>query len=151
MEGLLGVDVLQLFTDLKVIPCLSGSAFQFSDGSCAPFGNVDNFLSYKQLSQKYKECESVTNTHPETVDAITNFLLNPTRTNFDPIGEVLTESCVESNLDRLFSVDSLGINEESCEYDEVKVSEFNDGISFENGHYHIKLPWNESVRIETQF
>ena len=101
---LLGVDALQFIGNLNVISCLNGSAFQLSDG-LVPYGNVDAFLTPKQIAVKYR---SKDNSRMKVNHAIVNFVMNPIGTTFDPIGPVAKDSLIDERLDRMFKVDSLG-------------------------------------------
>ena len=48
-------------------------------------------------------------------------------------------------MENLFKVESLGISEESCDYDKMKVDAFNSSLSLEDGFYEVELPWHETV------
>ena len=152
LDGLLGVDALQCFKSFSMVPCLGGVAFQLLD-SIIPFGNIDNFLSVPQLESKYsKNCVTIQPEVPNNVEpqvqvnkSIVNFVLNPSKTFFDPIGSVLTDSQVDDRLDKMFSVESLGIVEKMSDYDTEQIEKFNSGVTFENGKYNVVLPWKESI------
>ena len=156
LEGLLGVDCIQYLRQCDVVSCLGGKALKLYNG-VVPFGNIDSFLNSHQLTCKYSkssltvvdssnllnaaECDS------KGVDrSIVNFVMNPIKTNFDPLGGVITDSLVEHNLDRMFNVESLGITEESSDYDKEKIAEFTETIRFDNGKYNIEIPWTEKIQ-----
>ena len=146
LEGLLGVDAIQCFYCFQRVSCLGGSIFKVGD-HIVPYGNVDNFLTDKQLSVKYSsvgEQKSVDGS-ADVDKAIVNFILNPIKSYFDPIGSVIDDSSVEHNLDKMFSVESLGLTEESCDYDEDQITRFNAGISFSNNTYSVAIPWNDKI------
>ena len=142
MEGLLGVDVLQYIGEIRLINCLGGTALQISSG-VIPIGNVDNFLTNSQLKNKYASQSSDSNSSVN--NSIVNFVLNPTKTTFDPIGSVAVDSMIDERLDRLFSVESLGISNDLSDYDTDKIHEFDQNISFKCGKYHVNLPWTEKI------
>ena len=141
LEGLLGIDAIQYFQFYEVIPCLSGSAVKLAN-CIVPIGNVDSFLTESQLSEKYR-------TKNEKVDSsinssFVNFVLNPIKTRFDPVGSIVSDSLVDDRLDDLFKVESLGITDNS-QYDQHYLNEFDSNLSFENGKYEVKLPWTNNI------
>lgn len=152
LNGLLGIDVIQYLDHCDMVPCLGGMAFNLSTG-IIPFGNIDNFLTTEQLVKKYSTSYSQLQAEEPKVDSTAiNFVLQPIKTGFDPIGSVLTDSAVEDRLDRMFKLESLGIPEDSCDDDLKKVDEFDSNISFSDGHYEIKLPWNEKIdKVKSNF
>ena len=143
LEALLGVDALQCFKDFKVVPCLGGSAFSVGT-SMVPFGHVDNFLTTDQLKIKYAKLKSVNNV--DTVDkSIVNFVLDPVKSYFDPIESIVKDSHIDGCLDNMFSLESLGIPEESSKFDDDQIIKFENGIKFADGKYTVELPWNEKI------
>ena len=149
LEGLLGVDALQCLGELKIVPCLGGSAFKVIN-KFVPFGNVDNFLTSSQLASKYlaNTVNNSVNSKLSVVkidSSIVNFVVNPTKSYFDPIGSVITDSAVEDSLDQLFSVESLGITDNFCDYDQQQIDKFTEGITFKNNYYYVSLPWTEKL------
>ena len=54
LEGLLGVDAIQFLRQFSLSKCINGSGFLFDD-KIIPFGNINNFLSHTQVSDKYLE------------------------------------------------------------------------------------------------
>ena len=154
LGGLLGVDALQYLPKMNIVSCLGGSAFELSDGSMVPFGNVDNFLSYKELFNKYDGSQGALTIEdePKFMNSITNLVINPVPTCFDPISDVIQESAVEGKLDRFFNLDSLGIKQEQSEYDVKQVEAFDSAISLENGKYFVDIPWNDKISdVKTNF
>ena len=147
VEGLLGTDAIQYFSTFSKLHCIGGSAFQLP-GGIVPFGNVDNFLYSKQLNCKYGSSgvgDEFPAKNSHVVETSVNFVLEPAKSYFDPIDSVISDSMVEGKLENMFDVESLGILESTSSYDEQKIKEFNDGISFESGSYHVELPWHEKV------
>ena len=139
LEGLLVVDAIQFFPKIESIQCMNGSAFSYAEG-IIPFGNVDHFLTKTQILQKYS-CDY--SDSQNCSESITNFVLNPIHSYFDPISAVTSDTMVEHKLDNLFNVESLGITEDSCASDEKIISDFKSKISFSDGKYHVELPWIE--------
>lgn len=73
-----------------------------------------------------------------------NFILNPIKENFDPLEDFFDGSHVEHGLDRLYKLESIGINEDDGEgYSEAQIIKFKESISFKDGHYYVELPWIE--------
>ena len=145
VEGLIGIDVVQCFKQFEIVPCQEGSAFRTEDG-LIPFGNIDSFLTSRQLQTKYSD-NSHTGSEPLVNHSLINFALNPVKTRFDPIGSVIRDSYVEDRLDDMFSLETLGIPDSSTDYDMDKIEEFNNNIVFEDGSYGVNLPWKENVPL----
>lgn len=155
LGGLLGIDILQFLPTFEKVNCMRGSAFLVTDG-IIPYGNVDHFLYYDQVSQYAPPVNDCTNNnkilqsdiniclHIEEVNSsIVNFVVQPTKTFFDPLDNIYDNSQVEHGLDYLFSLESIGIKEFSQlnTVDEIKLKEFYDGILFEDNRYYVNLPW----------
>ena len=137
LEGLLGVDFLQYMDDLKLVSCLGGVAFN-SAGGLIPFGNVDNFLNDHQLKLKYSNGNCRTDV--EQIDnSLVNFVLSPegSQTNFDPIGSIVQNSSVDPHLDRIFSLESLGISDEDSDYDRSQIENFKNNVELIENRYFI--------------
>ena len=143
LDGLLGVDALQCFHQFKLIQCCGGVAFD-TVHCVIPFGNIDSFLTKKQLEFKY-----LTNTPEENPinvqSSLVNLVLNPPKSNFDPIGSVAKDTQIDEKLDNLFNAEDLGIYSDISENDVTKITEFKNGISFKDEKYHVELPWNEKI------
>jgi len=140
LEGLLGVDIIQNFPDFELIKCCGGSAFRYVDG-IIPFGNVESFLSEIEPEEMYEPNEL-----SGTSSSVVNFILNPLGNQFDPVTGSIVDSQVDGNLDKIFSVESLGLddNAECSNFDVHKIKCFADGIEFKDGFYHVDLPWLEN-------
>jgi len=148
LDGLLGVDAIQCFTKCEIISCLGGTALKFSSG-IVPFGNVDNFLTNEQLESKYSVADGK---EKNLSSQLVNFVLNPNKIYFDPIGSSLEDSGVEERIDKLFSVESLGISEKVEEYDEKMIREFEAGIEKFENRYFVELPWTDKItRVDHNF
>ena len=144
LEGLLGVDALQYFKQCDLVSCLGGVAYKVCSG-IIPFGNIDNFLTNKQLTDKYSSQQMPVQPEASVDSTLINFVLDPTKTTFDPIGSVIKDSVVESKLDLMFNLDSIGITEEACDDDLKQIKLFSDSINLVNGQYEVKLPWNNNI------
>lgn len=141
LDGILGIDLIQCLT-FTTVPCMKGFAFDIG-GSIVPFGNVEHFLTRPQVVSMRNEMDSLSLEQ----QACVNFFLDPKLRYSDPIADVI-ESNVEGNLDKIFSLESIGIdeNETMCESDEMIVQDFESNIKFIDGHYNVKLPWNDKVK-----
>ena len=151
VHGLLGVDVIQHLKPMRMIDVLNGSAWELPCG-IIPFGNIQNFL------------------HPDQVTAITavdkadmfstivakyncpsthvNFVLNPRHSYEDLLETFFDESMVERGIDKMFSIESLGINESVdyvSDYDDQKISEFKQDIELIDNSWHVKLVWHDCI------
>ena len=148
LEGLIGSDIIQFFDQFNITKCLNGSAFKFCD-KLIPFGNIDNFLSLRQVTDKYCRANRSPNVLDERHDSlsllesqIVNSVMSPKKSYFDPVGDVVKDSDIESNLDQMFRVESLGITDDSVsDFDSQQINKFREGISLVNGKYHVILPW----------
>ena len=152
LDGLLGVDSLQFLKKMNIVPCLGGVALELS--TCViPFGNVDNFLTEDQLLNKYSRDSGTASaglleqSDDLPIDkSIINFVLNPSKISFDPIAPVMRESLVEDRLDKMFSLDSLGIQDDESDYDKAQIDQFNANITLDNGTYFVKLPFTDKIK-----
>ncbi|KAL7630818.1 UNVERIFIED_CONTAM: hypothetical protein RMT77_018969 [Armadillidium vulgare] len=159
IQALLGVDILQYFPSLELVSIMSGSCFKVSN-KYIPFGNIQNFLPRKQkialnnekvISSKTDVDEGMVN------ETVVNLILNPNKSYFHPFENILMDSEVENGLEYLFSMESVGIpsnnNDDICNYDAEMVSKFKEGISFNDGHYHVTLPWKQELikRVPSNF
>jgi hypothetical protein len=48
VKGLLGVDILPMFPELRAVPCMNGMAFEVGNG-IIPFGDAELFIPVNQL------------------------------------------------------------------------------------------------------
>ena len=137
--------MLQWFESYETVDCLGGKAIKTHNG-IIPMGNVDSFLSSSQLELKYKSETNGTADGGVADQNSINFILDPMKTQFDPIGSVCSDSIVEDRLDKLFCIESLGIEQSSCDYDEEYIEEFTSNISLIDGKYHVVLPWTDAIK-----
>lgn len=141
LEGILGADALQFFKQFTRVDCMNGSAFSIPNG-VLPFGNIDNFLTWPQICRKYDTSSPLSTSDNDVESSIVSSILNPINRYFDPIHDVIDHSLVEGNLEDLFKIESLGFTDDSVsDFDAQQIEQFQQGISFKDGHYHVKLPW----------
>jgi hypothetical protein len=144
LEGLLGVDAIRFFKEFRLVQVNNkGSAFAYS-GGIIPFGSVDSLLPKEAkfranqprlFKEKAGGCAN---------SSIVNFVLNPLGDQFDPVHSIVQDSAVEGRLDRLFSVEALGLKEdEYSDYDAQQIAKFESSIENRNGEYFVDLPWIE--------
>ena len=51
------------------------------------------------------------------------------------------DSDIERYIDKMFSCESLGFEDDESQYDTDKIQEFKDNIEYDNGCYWVKLAW----------
>jgi hypothetical protein len=148
LEGILGVDVVQCLTTFELVSCMMGTAFRFGS-KIIPWGNVEHFLSKKDVPKLYRalnSCDSVNR-------ACVNFVLDPQQCHPDPLNSILQDSSVEGHLEKIFSLESIGICEDNyAASDMEKVNNFAKTIEFNLGKYYVALPWNEKIsKVDSGF
>ena len=162
VQGLIGADIIQFIKELKIVPCMHGSAFYVTTG-IIPFGDTNHFLYPGQVPVESKNYYSELNFKtivdrvPEISSDHLEFCLNPDRRYEDPLASFFPESSVErnidsstvaSNLEAMFSCESIGITEgpdSISNYDAEKIREFEKGIDIINGQVHVELPFHDNV------
>ena len=171
LHGILGADVIAMLPQLKMIKCMGGAAFKLENGSIIPFGNVGRFIFPNQISEfqnikaqsqkfenqtnqiikiqrKPSSLSSVTNEasscQSSDSDAVVNFVVQPYQSYFSPLSHLKNDSDVEQGLENMFKLESLGLTEKESEsLDQNYIQNFKEKIEFQNGKYHIALPWKE--------
>lgn len=154
VDGLLGVDILQYLQCKGTVKCFNGVAYEYPNG-LVPFGDIDTFLFPSQIDERlkhYKQQEGIFTSYNEVIhkyahcsETHVNFVISPTHSYPDPLSPMFPESSVERNLENLFNVESLGIStteELMSDYDAQQIANFQNSISFRDGHYEVKLPWH---------
>jgi len=142
LDGLLGVDSLQCFSTFELVSCLGGKAIKLASG-VVPIGNVDSFLSEAQLEAKYRAFKSA---DESSVDmSVVNYVMNPIKVNCDPLDSLFDDSSIDGKMDTMFSLESMGIDDNEEEYCTDEVVKFEAGIQLIDGKYHVDLPWKENV------
>ena len=143
LDGLIGVDIIQYFTQFSLTKCMNGSAFVVND-KLIPFGNVDNFLTKKQFSDKYvtenNSCDF--QTFGRVDETLINCVFEPSKDYFDPIESVVADNDIDGCLDSIFKIESIGIvDDDVSDFDRTQIETFKKGISLKDGKYHVVLPW----------
>ena len=96
----------------------------------------------KNIKKKYasssKTSESVDNKY-------VNFVLDPKSTYFSPLSQVFPLSHVEHGLENLYSMESIGIRDNTSLYDDSEIESFEKGIEFRDGKYHVGIPWRQDI------
>ena len=146
LDGILGIGAICHFTDLSKIKCCGGHAF-LTGGKVMPIGNVENFLPHDQNVSLKSSSEGPTQSTVTVPDSVINFIVEPSAHHSDVLGSVLGDfSQIDSNLDNLFKVESLGLTDESLSNSDVEhIRKFSSAIERKDNHYMIELPWNESI------
>jgi hypothetical protein len=97
IDGILGLDLIPYLPPIRIEPCLNGCAM-YIGSKVVPFGEVEGFLSRKHvLEMQHHIADKVTEQK-----AVVNFVLDPVPKYPDPIADVIFESKVEGNLEKLF-------------------------------------------------
>ena len=120
----------------RVLDFLSGAEQQ---SYCAPFASS---------SAANSACASASAEESITLNAYVNHILNPVESYDDPLEYLFPDSNVERKVEKLFSLESLGINNndvDMSEYDNIQVQKFSESIELKDGHYYVALPWKEHL------
>lgn len=151
IHGLLGVDLIQFMGPMQMIKCMDGFAWQIPEG-VIPFGSVQNFLTPNQMAiskNRKKATEdnfcTVMSQYSSCPITHVNFVLEPKGGHVDPFAENFNESFVERNLEKTFSIESLGLPNEDpvSDYDKEKIERFEKSIKHKDNCYYVKLAWDE--------
>ena len=144
VDMLLGIDVLHHMPSLAWHNVLGGSCIVMND-KVAPIGNVFNFLSQDQCKFVRRlvqtKCEKRETNITKT---LINAVMDPIKSYFNPLENIFSDSDVDNGLENLFSFESMGIktnNSELVSVDKEHVDKFKEEITFQDGHYHVSLPW----------
>ena len=116
-----------------------------------PFGNINHFLHPKQ--QTYQTLNEIDNfstiiANNKCPSFFVNFVMDPKPSYEDPLESYFDESLVERRIDKMLSVDSLGIDENVenfSDYDNNNIKEFTKDISFIDNVYHIGLIFHDNI------
>ena len=148
VHGLIGVDIIQFIKELRVINCMHGSAFQVASG-IIPFGNTEHFLYPHQLGQSRVESNYSTIVSQVTCPTThINFVLEPKYFYDDPTDCLFENSSVERGVDRMFNIDSLGIDsslDDVSDYDKCMIDQFERGIEVRNNQIFVDLVWKDNI------
>src|SRR5215470_12582128 len=76
-----------------------------------------------------------------------NAILNPTPSYFNPLTNAHSQTYLDLGLESLYSLESLGINEDSDQgsIDQAFISKFLSTIEFKEEKYNVELPWYEDI------
>ena len=144
IDVLLGVDVIQYMVSGSYQKILGGTCFVFN-GRVAPLGNVFNFLDDNERKSVMNSLvKTVNNRKEDKVKTIVNLVMDPLKSYFNPLENILEDSEVDNGLEYLFSLESMGIKKDDKElvsFDEEQIEKFKEGISFQEGYYNVELPW----------
>ncbi|KAL7631639.1 UNVERIFIED_CONTAM: hypothetical protein RMT77_018057 [Armadillidium vulgare] len=79
-----------------------------------------------------------------------NHVVEPTPSYFDPLTHTHSDVDLDLGLENLYRLESLGIDEKSNQgsIDSIFIQKFEDGICFQEGKYHVELPWYENILKE---
>ena len=131
---------------MQLIHFMKGSVFEFPQ-DIVPFGNVSDFLcpvvditnsdvssiNYSRVVVHYSQCP-VTHVY---------FVLDSKSDHFDPFDSFI-ESYVERAVDKVFSLENLGIVEDSVsDYDRDKIASFRNSMSYRDNCNYVNLPCDE--------
>jgi hypothetical protein len=146
---LLGNDFIQYIPQLKKVDCLNGFAWQTKDG-IMPFGNVKLFLDNKQIKSMFhrrKEGTISNSTILSVPESVINNIMEPIPTYFDPYSHIKTDKDLDTGLEYLYKLESLGLDtqNEVSSIDRVKIDQLEKTIEFKNNKYYVELPWYENI------
>ena len=81
------------------------------------------------------------------LDSIVSTIIEPTHSYFDPISFTHDEADIDLGLEKLYSLETIGIkaDKELGTLDELAIKQFKDSIVFKDGRYHVKLPWYDEI------
>ena len=77
---------------------------------------------------------------------LVNFAINATSLYTSPFEDIFPESDVVQGLETFISLESIGITPETSSYDERPLREFDDSVEFQEGRYHVDLPWHTEMK-----
>ena len=144
VDVLLGIDTLSCFSSGYLDRRLGGTVWVMNQ-KVAPIGSVLNFLTPEQQRWVMR---ILTKNKEESLDPKTNTTVNavmdPIKSYFNPLEHILEDTEVDNGLEHLFSLESMGIkisDEDLVSLDNEQIKNFEKGITFEDGHYNVELPW----------
>ena len=143
VDMLIGIDIMQYMSSVTWNKVLGGSCMVINN-KMAPIGNVFNFLN---KDQSKSIMFSINKSNEKKVSFRTktmiNLVIDPIKSYFNPLEHILEDCEVDNGLEHLFSLESMGIKKDDKElisFAEDQINKFREGISFEDGHYHVELP-----------
>ena len=141
IQGLIGIDIIQFFSEFEKVPCMLGAAYKVPSG-LVPFGNVMHFLHGNQIisqgpvqpkSTEVSFSQAITRYDNDIPTTVVNFVLQPRKSYFSPLETLFPESAVEQGLENMFNLDYVGCGDSREQYsqtDVMLVKEFEKGIEF---------------------
>ena len=99
---LLGIDAIQWLPQVIMKKCLNGSCF-FINNKAIPVGYVDSFLNEAQRAQHDLKLNV-------NMISIVNTILCPDNSYFDPLESILPDSDIERGVQKMFSLESIGVH-----------------------------------------
>ena len=120
----------------------------FNSNSCGslsdcPSGSNQVSAIFRKRNNKKVKRKAKSLHVPKQYSSCVNFVLEPNKTYFSPLGEIFPDSVVEQGIENMYSLESVGVaNETTSLYDEVEITKFKESIIFKDGHYHINIPWH---------
>ena len=83
---------------------------------------------------------------------LVQFALDPVGYQFDPMQEHFPDSNVEYGLDSFYKLGSIGIRDiDSPSYEKEQIDLFRNSITYDNGHYNVRLPWKSELINKVTF
>ena len=147
LVGVLGNDVIEKLEQFNTIPSGQGRLIQLADGFI-PIGSPSSLMAGHSSSPDApadsSELEPPCISESAYKHSI-NFVMEPKPSYFSAVGQIFPDSSVEQGLEHMFSVESLGISEDSSSYDDDQVSRFQDSIELRDGSYYVELPWKQDL------
>ena len=142
VDMLMGIDVLQHMT-YHTTQLLGGSCIVMFN-KISPVGNIFRFLDMEQRKAVRNNLKAKTERVSNNTKTVVNAVMDPLKSYFNPLENILTDSEVDNGLENLFRLESMGIktdDKELVSVDQEHVEKFREGIKFEEEHYQVELPW----------
>ena len=114
IDMLMGIDIIQFMVPGTCLDkILGGTCFVFNN-KVAPIGNVLNFLDKVEQRSVMSSFRKVNDTNLDYhTKTMVNLVMDPLKSYFNPLEHILEDSDVDNGLEHLFSLESMGIKEDS--------------------------------------
>ena len=142
LDMLLGIDVISCFSSAYLDKRLGGNCLVMHD-KVSPIGSVIMHLSPDQQKWLMRLITNKNRQSEQTKTSV-NAIMDPIKSYFNPLEHILENTEVDNGLEHLFSLESIGIkssDDELVSIDNEQIRKFENGITFEDGHYNVELPW----------